>query len=179
MSKYSTSTDDVEAQSAVPVPLPSAVAVASSAPAAASGYDDEAGKGIGMAMFFCIVLGSVLALGWIPLLGAVIGASICLIAAIVLASTITCGCCGGSKLNLNPKVKRWSTATLSCLVGILILIAYYTFFIVAGAFIEGENNVYVGADVVMALKVVFGVLFFLAAVYAGIFTWGRKSCGNA
>jgi Kef-type K+ transport system membrane component KefB len=166
MSKYSTSTDDVEAQSPVPVPLP-----------AASGYDDEAGKGIGMAMFFCIVLGS--ALAWIPLLGAVIGASIFLIAAIVLASTITCGCCGGSNLNLNPKVKRWSTAALICLVihWILILIAS---FIVAGAINEGENDVYVGeTGVIMALNVVSGILFFLAAVFAGIFTWGRKSCGNA
>jgi len=126
-------------------------------------------------------------------LGAVIGASICLIAAIVLASTITCGCCGGSNLNLNPKVKRWSTTTLICLViqWILILIA---FFIVAGAINEGENDVYVGlhpnnegendvyvgeTGVVMALDVASGILFFLAAVFVGIFTWGRKSCGNA
>ena len=113
MSKYST--DDVEAQS--PVPLPFAVAVTSSAPAAASAFDDEAGKGIGMAMFFCIVLGSLFNyIPLLPLLGAFIGAIIFLVAAIVLASTITCGCCCGSNLNLNPKVKRWSTATLICLV---------------------------------------------------------------
>jgi hypothetical protein len=29
------------------------------------------------------------------------------------------------------------------------------------------------------INVVIGILCFLAAVFAGIFTWGRKSCGNA
>jgi hypothetical protein len=100
-------TDDVEAQKTAPV------AAASSAPAA-SEYDDEAGKGIGIAMFICLVVGFVL--GWILYpIGAYIS-FICIIAAIVLASTVTCGCCCGSNLKLNPKVKRWSTATLLCLV---------------------------------------------------------------
>jgi len=153
---------DVEAQKAAPA-------------AAASAYDDEAGKSIGIAMFICIVVG--FALGWI---GGGIGSwisFICLIAAIVLSSTITCGCCCGSNLNLNPKVKRWSTATLLCLV-IQWVLAIIAIFIAYGGAAMGDTT---GASigVATALLVVTQILYILAGVFAGVFTWGRKSCGNA
>jgi hypothetical protein len=196
MSKYST--DDFEAQEmpvvvavaqefSIPVP----VSVASSAPYAptaaapgyddvapaavsyASGYDDKAGRRIGMATFVCIVLD--LLLSWIAAeaeLGLVIVliSYICQIAATVFASIITCGCCrvGGSKFNLNPKVKRWAVFTLLCLVGNWVV----TIIIVG----EGEGE---GEDGVHALAVIYSILCILAAMFAGIFTWGRKSCGNA
>mmetsp|Transcript_128 Transcript_128/g.253 ORF Transcript_128/g.253 Transcript_128/m.253 type:complete len:187 (+) Transcript_128:49-609(+) len=151
---------DVEAQKAAPA-------------AAASAYDDEAGKSTGIAMFICIVVG--FALGWV---GGGVGSwisFICLIAAIVLSSTITCGC--GSNLNLDPKVKRWSTATLLCLV-IQLVLAIIAIMIAYGGAAMGDTT---GASygVAFALLVVTQILYILAGVFAGVFTWGRKSCGNA
>jgi hypothetical protein len=204
MSKYSTSTYayDVEAQG-MPVVVaslasaPDAVAAprygdgdvaAAAAPYAASNYDDEAGRRIGMAMFACIVVGYALQLIPAPFIQTI--GLICLFAALVFASIITCGCCcgGGSKMNLNPKVKRWSTATLLCLVGLWLVVPI-------GAIILSGNLVAEGYDgneegfkemveqranaMTTPINVVIGILCFLAAMFAGIFTWGRKSCGNA
>jgi hypothetical protein len=166
-------TDDVEAQKPAP-------AAASSEPAAASEYDDEAGKSIGIAMFVCIVVGFVLA--WIPLIGPYI-TFCCLIAAIVLASTITCGCCCGANLKLNPKVKRWSTATLLCLViqwvlyVIALIVAYSG--AAASAYTYDTTTTEITSGVAWTLIIVAQIVYILAAVFAGIFTWGRKSCGNA
>jgi hypothetical protein len=206
MSKYSTSTYayDVEAQGQGMPVVPDAAAAAApryddaataAAPYAASKYDDEAGRRIGMAMFACIVVGYALQLIPAPFIK-IIGL-ICLFAAMVFASIITCGCCcaGGSKMNLNPKVKRWSTATLLCLVGRGLLIPIT--FLIAEKIAQdsvAQGDIDIGswdgqslpdevhqkvANAEMALKVIEGILCVLAAVFAGIFTWGRKSCGNA
>jgi hypothetical protein len=131
-------------------------------------------------MFVCIIVGFVLA--WIPLIGPYI-TFCCLIAAIVLASTITCGCCCGANLKLNPKVKRWSTATLLCLViqwvlyVIALIVAYSG--AAASAYTYDTTTTEITSGVAWTLIIVAQIVYILAAVFAGIFTWGRKSCGNA
>ena len=176
---------DVEAQKDAPAPTAAAAT-------SASEYDDEAGKGIGIAMFVCLVVG--FCLGWIPAIGPFIS-FVCLIAAIVLSSVITCGCCCGKGLNLNPKVKRWSTATLLCLVlqWVLVIIGIIVGYTI-GARSTTTSTVTIngrsyttfsstgseGAVIAAyAIYIVSQILYILAAVFAGIFTWGRKSCGNA
>ncbi|KAL7495785.1 hypothetical protein ACHAWT_004249 [Skeletonema menzelii] len=179
---------DVEAQKDAPAPA-----------AATSEYDDEAGKGIGIAMFVCIVVG--FCLGWIPAIGPFI-TFVCLIAAIVLSSTITCGCCCGKGLNLNPKVKRWSTATLLCLVlqwvlaliGIIVGVSIAAAGGASSSVVTTTNSdgsvtwTTVSSDgttseaavaITFAVLIICQILYILAGVFAGIFTWGRKCCGNA
>jgi hypothetical protein len=158
---------DVEAQK----PAPAATATT---PAPTSGYDDDAGKGIGIAMFVVIVVG--FCLGWIAGgIGSIIS-FLCIIAGIVLSSTVTCGCCCGSNLNLNPKVKRWSTLTLLCLVVQWVLV--FIGIIGAYAVTASGGSTIAAESVVYALLIIAQILYILAAVFAGIFTWGRKSCGN-
>ena len=113
MSKYSTSTYayDVEAQGQGMPVVPDAAAAAAprhddaataAAPYAASKYDDEAGRRIGMAMFACIVVGYALQFVPAPFIQTI--GLICLFAALVFASIITCGCCcaGLARHRANP-----------------------------------------------------------------------------
>lgn len=154
-------TKDVEAQETYPA----------DAPAAVSGYDDEAGKSLGIAMFALLVIG--FGIGWI---GGNTGL-IFIVAPLVIASTITCGCCCASNLNLDPKVKRWSTATLICLVLLLTLTCIVVIIVVTGVVMDDTTGATVGTA--SALLIVNQTLYILAAIFAGIFTWGRKTCGNA
>ncbi len=152
--------DDVEAQKAAP-------AAASSTP---SGYNDEAGKSIGIAMFICIMVAFVS--GFFVHIHVFLYAAItCSFVAILLASSITCGCCCGSNLNIHPKVKRWSTATLICLVIQWILA------------LANIGLVYIIADydvlfVALASWIIAQILCVIAAIFAAMFTWGRKCCGG-
>ena len=192
--------DDVEAQKDAPA-----------AAAADSGYDDGAGKGIGIAMFVCLLLA--FCLGWIPIIGSFI-AFVCGIIAIVLSSAVTCGCCCGKNLNLNPKVKRWALATLLCVV-IEWVVAFIAIGLIAAAASTSTSTqqpstqpqqpwweynpdepwtweqpwntpptptpTATDAQIAgaIALVVIRQILLLLAVVFSGIFTWGRKSCGNA
>ena len=139
-------------------------------------YNDEAGKSIGIAMFICIMVGLFSGFfTYVNINNSFIGyyvASACSFVAILLASSITCNCCCGSNLNLNPKVKKWSTATLICLViqWILSLACIYLFF---------DDALHYGVDIFSGIIV--QILYILAAVFAGMFTWGRKCkcCGGA
>ena len=76
--------DDVEAQKAAPA--------AASSTATASGYNDEAGKSIGIAMFICIMVGFVS--GFFAHINVFFfyATITCSFIAILLASSITCGC---------------------------------------------------------------------------------------
>ena len=153
--------DDVEAERTAP-------AADSSAP---SGYNDndEAGKSIGIAMFICIMVGLFSGFfTYVNINNSFIGyyvASACSFVAILLASSITCNCCCGSNLNLNPKVKRWSTATLICLVIQWILALVYVCLFFVHWFSDDELNFF--------SWIIVQILYVLAAVFAGIFTWGR------
>jgi hypothetical protein len=186
MSKYSTSTYayDVEAQGQGMPVVPDAAAAAApryddaataAAPYAASKYDDEAGRRIGMAMFACIVVGYALQFVPAPFIQTI--GLICLFAALVFASIITCGCCcaGGSKMNLNPKVKRWSTATLLCLVGLWLVIPIGGIILSGNLVAEGYDGNEEGFKEMVEQRanamttpiiVVIGILCFLAAVLA-------------
>jgi len=140
-------TDDVEAQKQKTAPV-----------AVAARYDDEAGKGIGIAMFVCIIVG--FAVGWIPAGWGPFISCIFYTAAIVLASEVTCGCCCGSNLKLNPKVKRWSTATLLCLVIMwgLAIFSFLIFFSDWSGYGKSHENGFVYA---------WWILHIPAAIFAG------------
>ena len=77
--------------------------------------DDNDGKGMGIAIFILIIIGTVSAF-FIPYLS-----SACYIAALVLASVLTCGCCCAKNYNLKPHVKKMATATLVTLVLLFIV----------------------------------------------------------
>lgn len=162
-----TTTVDVEAQKDAPAPA-----------AEASKYDDEAGKGIGIALLACLVVG--FCSGWIPGFSPYIR-FVCVIASIFLSSIITCGCCccGKGLKNLNPKVKRWATATLLCLV-LQLVPALIVIIVRVRITASATTTVYEWQYLLLyASFIVSQILFILAALFAGIFTWGRKSCGNA
>lgn len=178
--------NDIEAQKAVPA----AVSVVAAAPVAASSqYDNDAGKGIGIAMFIVILIG--LIVGWLYLLVPVFSAwvrFICFIVGIVLSSIITCGCCCANSYNLNPKVKRWALATLLCLIlqWVLAIVAVIIFYVSYAATQEvtQDDEVTIVADVTFsgaytAVVVVVQILSILAIIFAGIFTWGRNCGCNA
>jgi hypothetical protein len=78
-------------------------------------YDDNAGKGMGIAMFVLIIVGFVSAF-FLPYIS-----SACYIAALVLASILTCGCCCAKQYKLKPGVKKMATATLITLILLFIV----------------------------------------------------------
>lgn len=168
--------------------------------AAASSFDNEAGKGIGIAIFVLLAVAFIAGL-----LGFTISelfayvSLICLIAALIMASVITCGCCCASNYNLSPKVKRWSTAVMLCLVVqfVIIAIAIIIGFAGVGAVtttvisnipttsIDGRSTIIKSTvttttnPISDAMLIIAQILYILPCVFAGIFTWGRNSCGNS
>jgi hypothetical protein len=74
-----------------------------------------------------------------------------LIAAIVIASVLTCGCCHAGNYKSKPHVKKWAKATLGMLCLALI-------FHIVGLFLIGL------------------IPNLLALVFYGLITWGR-GCG--
>ena len=66
----------------------------------------RAGKRLGIACFVLLLIG--FPFNFIQ----PVGTFVCNTVVIIITSTITCGCCCGSDLNLQPRVKGWSTATL-------------------------------------------------------------------
>ena len=69
--------------------------------------NDNAGKGMGIAIFVLIIVGTVSAF-FLPYIS-----SACYIAALVLASVLTCGCCCAKNYNLKPHVKKRPRQPLS------------------------------------------------------------------
>ncbi|EJK62062.1 hypothetical protein THAOC_17343 [Thalassiosira oceanica] len=153
------------------------VAVATASPAANETnqeWDVNEGKNLGIAMVVLLAVGFICGF-FVPIVSL-----IATIATIVISSTITCGCCGGSGFNLPKNVKRWSNLTLLCLAGMLVLQILY----VIGAWIglssevantgqistNSANNVTIGALIV---GVISWVLNILAFIFACLFTWKR------
>jgi hypothetical protein len=96
---------------------------------------------------------------------------VCVVATIVIASILTCGCCCARNYKLKPHVKKWATATLVTLCLNIVL------GIIGNVMSYGNNNdVQRLYDVSVAFFVIESVLLFLALVFSGFFTWGR-SCG--
>ena len=77
--------------------------------------NDNAGMGMGIAIFILIIIGTVSAF-FSPYLS-----SACYVAALVLASVLTCGCCCAKNYNLKPHVKKMATATLVTLILLFIV----------------------------------------------------------
>ena len=157
---------DVEAQTA-----PAAAASAPAAAPVSSGeYDEDAGKGLGIANFVLLLVAFVL--GWFGTTMIVLGwiAFACVVATIIIASTISCGCCCASNLKLNPKVKRWNDAVLVTICIIIVLA------IIAAIITYSAGGVTTGY---VAIFWINRILSILSIVFAGIFAFGRKCCGNA
>jgi hypothetical protein len=98
---------DVEAQTA-----PAAAASPAASPVSSGEYEEDAGKGLGIANFVLLLVAFIL--GWFGTYNLILGwiAFICTVATIIITSTISCGCCCASNLKLNPKIKRWNDAVL-------------------------------------------------------------------
>ena len=158
---------DVEAQTA---PAAAASAPAAAAPVSSGEYDEDAGKGLGIASFVLLLVAFVL--GWFGAWNLILGwiAFICVVAAIIITSTISCGCCCASNLKLNPKVKRWNDAVL---VTICIQIVLAIIGAIIGYSAGSATTGYV------AIYWINRILNILSIVFSGIFAFGRKSCGNA
>lgn len=158
---------DVEAQTA---PAAAASAPAAAAPVSSGEYDEDAGKGLGIANFVLLLVAFVL--GWFGTTMIVLGwiAFACVVATIIIASTISCGCCCASNLKLNPKVKRWNDA-------VLVTICIQIVLAIIGTIIVYSTGVISSGYV--AIFWINRILSILSIVFAGIFAFGRKCCGNA
>ena len=154
--------------------------------------NDNAGKGMGIAMFVLIIVGTVSAF-FLPYLS-----SACHIAALVLASVLTCGCCCAKNYNLKPHVKKMATATLVTLI-LLFIVSTILSVILVISFMNGydettgtfsDDTLYydettgtfiditlVNVTLLLTLSIIGYVLIGLALIFSGIFTWGRKKCG--
>jgi hypothetical protein len=154
---------DVEAQTA-----PAAAASPAASPVSSGEYEEDAGKGLGIANFVLLLVAFIL--GWFFGVGGLI-AFACEIAAIIITSTISCGCCCASNLKLNPKVKRWNDAVLVtiCIMIVISIIAIIIFYSAGQVMTTGY----------VALYWINRILVILSIVFAGIFAFGRKCCGNA
>ena len=137
--------------------------------------DDNAGKGMGIAMFVLIIVGFVSAF-FIPYIS-----SACYIAALVLASVLTCGCCCVKQYNLKPHVKKMATATLITLILLFVVNIIYVLVWVmlqVGTYdpTTGTFDTSVNETMILILSIIGYILIGLALIFSGIFTWGRK-CG--
>ena len=152
--------------------------------------DDNAGKGMGIVI---LIVGTVSAF-FLPYLS-----SPCYIAALVLASVLTCGCCCAKNYNLKPHVKKMATATLVTLI-LLFIVSTILFVMViqsiisvmdgygydetTGTFSDDtwydeatgtfSDNTSVNGTMILILSIIGYVLIGLALIFSGIFTWGRK-----
>jgi hypothetical protein len=95
---------------------------------------------------------------WLPLL-----------AAVVIASILTCGCCCVREYKLKPHVKKWATATLVVLC-LLLAFTAIRIFLYYGVF---WSEPYAGLIIFCFIEI---ILLSLALVFSGIFTWGRNGC---
>ena len=137
--------------------------------------DDNAGKGMGIAMFVLIIVGFVSAF-FIPYIS-----SACYIAALVLASVLTCGCCCVKQYSLKPHVKKMATATLITLILLFVVNIIYVLVWVmlqVGTYdpTTGTFDTSVNETMILILSIIGYILIGLALIFSGIFTWGRK-CG--
>ena len=153
--------------------------------------DDNAGKGMGIAIFILIIIGFIITIiigtvsdySNIPYLD-----SACFITALVLASVLTCGCCCAKNYNLKPHVRKMATETLATLVvlfivdiGLSVIATQYGYDEMTGTFNDDiwyydETIGKSPFDKLLTGAIIWCVLMGLALIFSGIFTWGRK-CG--
>ena len=123
-------------------------------------------------LLFSLILAGIITAFLLPFLSIAL-----MIAAIVIASILTCGCCCANDYNLKPHVKKWATATLVTLIlafvvqVIGVVIAAY----VVGTTSETEEDMVnsMTTSVIIVGSVVI-ILDVLALVFSGLFTWGRN-----
>ena len=95
--------------------------------------NDNAGKGMGIAIFVLLIVRTVSAF-FLPYIS-----SACYIAALVLASVLTCGCCCAKNYNLKPHVKKMATATLVTLI-LLFIVSTILSVILVISFMNGYDE---------------------------------------
>mmetsp|Transcript_41797 Transcript_41797/g.75250 ORF Transcript_41797/g.75250 Transcript_41797/m.75250 type:complete len:182 (+) Transcript_41797:77-622(+) len=146
-------------------------------PSVYANRDDDAGKGMGIAMVVLLLIGFIFTF-ILPIVSFV-----CVIATIIIASILTCGCCCASDYNLKPNAKRFATATLVSLC--LMFIVQIIWLIAAAAAMSTEasntgtisqstvDGASAGLIAVGALSIVFNIM---AIIFSALFTWGR-GCG--
>ena len=130
--------------------------------------DEDAGKGLGFAMF---------TLSTIAFVSKFLDPTrflsfICVIAAIVLSSILSCGCCCAGAYMMRPNARRFATATLVSLVFALVM--QFFSIVAANAYWAGEEKTtrgYIGFFVVTV------VLHSMSIVYSALFVWGREYSG--
>lgn len=127
--------------------------------------------GLGIALFVLILMGIVTF--FLPLLSVV-----CIVAAIVMASVLTCGCCCAGEYHLKPHVRKWAVATLvtlSLTFAVSVVGIGITFAVACGKVSDADvtTAAYSGAAAVLAIVLLLEVL---ALVFSVLFTWGRN-CG--
>mmetsp|Transcript_11881 Transcript_11881/g.25542 ORF Transcript_11881/g.25542 Transcript_11881/m.25542 type:complete len:195 (+) Transcript_11881:152-736(+) len=139
--------------------------------------DEEAGKGIGIAMFILLVVGFI----FYFINPAV--SLVCLVTTIILASILTCGCCCASEYNMKPNVKKFANATLVslCLMFFVQIVGLVSAWIAVSNEVDNTGKLSsstaqgagIGVGLTMALSVILNIM---AIVFSAIFTWGR-GCG--
>ena len=137
--------------------------------------DDNAGKGLGIAMFVLLIIAFIF-MFLFPIVSFV-----CIIATIVISSVATCGCCCASNYNLKPNVHNFALATLTSLC--LMLVVQLILIIVVSATIANDSNPYESLSSteysytsLVVAWVVSLVLNIAAIVFSALFTWGRGVC---
>jgi hypothetical protein len=126
---------------------------------------DIAGKKMGI-LLFSFILAGIIAAVFFPLLSVAL-----MIAAIVIASILTCECCCAKDYNLKPHVKKWATATLVTLI--LNFVVQVIGVVIVFAVAEEDMTNRISIDLIIIGSVVI-ILDVLALVFSGLFTWGRN-----
>lgn len=139
--------------------------------------DADVGKGMGIAMVVLLVVGFIFNFVF-PVIS-----FICIIATIVIASILSCGCCCASDYDLQPDRKRFATATLVslCLMFVVQIVGFVA--IAASAINEAsetgtfsQSSFEDATTGVIIIGVVGLVLNVMAVVFSALFTWGRGCC---
>ena len=138
----------------------------------------DAGKGLGIAMFVLLIIALIFC--WFPVIPL-----ICLVAVIIIASSILCQICCAYDYNLEHKVKRWSNATL--LTTVLMLVFWIIVIALATkAHVQAfkgavTQNTLVGASTgIVVLAILMWLLNVLGIIFSGLFVWSRDGgcCGR-
>lgn len=131
----------------------------------------DAGKGLGIVMFVLLIVSFITTLFLVPLI-----TLICLVATIIIASILTCGCCCARDYSLQPKVKKFASATL---VSVVLHVVMQIISIILGLALltidsqrseSSQSALETFFVVVVALNLALNVL---AIIFSALFTWYR------
>ena len=136
----------------------------------ANDIDEDAGKGLGIAMFVLLLVGMIF-----NFINPAVS-FVCLIATFVISSILTCGCCCAGEYRMKPNVKKFAKYTLVSLS--LMVIVQLSGVIGALAAISKTGKMSSitadGAGIGIVIAVGLGAVFYIMAlIFSALFTWGR------